>query len=124
LKYLTPINLSEEREHFIEKKGEYDPQFSYNFPDKEDINSRIQELHDMQKKYFDEKIYENSIGKLLSDKIEENILIANLLLAYSKQDFSTIAKYNTLLFGEFDPEILEQAETILQSYQEPKPDIR
>jgi len=37
IKYLTPTNLSQEREYFVEMKGEYDPQFTYNFPDEKEI---------------------------------------------------------------------------------------
>lgn len=124
LKYLTPTNIATERERFVEMKGNYDPQFSYNFPKEEEIRLRIQELEDMKKAYFDGKTYTNKIAKLLLDKIEENILIAKLLLAYSKQDFINIGIYNTLLYWSFDPKILQQAEEILQSYQEPKAELR
>lgn len=98
LKYLTPTNLGEERERFIELKGNYDPQFTYNFPKDKEIHIRIQELEEMKKEYFDERLYTSKIAKLLLDKIEENILTANLLLAYSKQDFVNIEKYNILLY--------------------------
>ena len=50
--------------------------------------------------------------------------MGKLLLAYVKQDFPNIAKYNTLLFGQFDPKILQNAEKILQGYQDPKPELR
>ena len=124
LKYLTPTNLVAEREKFLQQEGNYDPQFSYNFPKEEEIHSRIQELENMQNKYFGNKTYKNPISKLLSDKLEENITTAQLLLAYSKQDFVNIEKYNILLYWSFDPEILQQAEEILQSYQEPKSALR
>ena len=124
LKYLTPSNLNEERGHFVAMKGDYDPQFSYNFPATEEINAWVEELNDMKTVYFDEQIYENKISKLLLDKIEENIVIAGLLLAYSEQDFENIETYNTLLYGPFDSELLKQAEEILQSYKEPKAELR
>jgi hypothetical protein len=98
LKYLTPTNIATERERFVEMEGNYDPQFSYNFPNEEEIHSWIQELEEMKKEYFDGKTYTNKIAKLLLDKIEENILIAKLVIAYSKQDFANIEKYNTLLY--------------------------
>ena len=53
LKYLTPTNLNEERDHFVEMKGEYDPQFTYNFPEEKEITSRIEELQGLQNKYFE-----------------------------------------------------------------------
>lgn len=124
LKYLTPTNVVTERERFVKMKGNYDPQFSYNFPKEEEIHSWIQTLGDMKKTYFDGKTYTNKIATLLLDKIEENILIANAILAYSEQDFENITKYNTLLYWAFDQNILQQAEKILQSYQEPKSEIR
>ena len=102
----------------------HDPQFSYNFPATEEINAWVEELNDMKTVYFDEQIYENKISKLLLDKIEENIVIAGLLLAYSEQDFENIETYNTLLYGPFDSELLKQAEEILQSYKEPKAELR
>jgi hypothetical protein len=124
LKYLTPTNVLTERERFVERKGNYDPQFNYNFPKEEEITWWIQGLEHMKIEYFNTKTYENPISKLLLDKIEENILIAKLVLAYSEQDFSNIEKYNEQLFGSFDQKILQQAEEILQSYQEPKAELR
>lgn len=124
LKYLTPTNIAIERERFVELQGNYDPQFSYNFPKEEDIHTWIQELEEMKKTYFDEKIYTHNIAKLLLDKIEGNLLSAHLLLAYSQQDFVNIQKYNTLLYWAFDPNILQQAEKMVQSYQEAKPETR
>ncbi|MEI8092316.1 MAG: hypothetical protein WCG98_09410 [bacterium] len=124
LKYLTPSNLVQERTHFIEAQGEYNPQFTYNFPEEKDIISRIQALHDLQISYFENKTYSNPISKLLSDKIEEHILTAELLLAYCRQDFARIAIYNTALFGEFDPVILQQAEQMVHTYHEPQADLR
>ena len=124
LKYLTPNNIASERERFVEMKGNYDPQFSYNFPKEEDIYAWVQELKGIKKDYFETKKYKNPISILLSDKINELLDIAHLLLAYSKQDFPTIEKYNTLLYWTFDETILQQAENLLQSYQEPKAEIR
>ncbi|MCX6823217.1 MAG: DUF1704 domain-containing protein [candidate division SR1 bacterium] len=124
LKYLTPTNIATEREHFVAMKGNYDPRFSYHFPPAEEINAWVEALHDMKTVYFDGQIYENIISKLLLDKIEENIVIAKLLLAYSEQDFVNIEKYNTILYGTFNPELLKQAEDILQSYKEPNPELR
>lgn len=98
LKYLIPTNVLTERERFVEMKGNYDPQFSYNFPKEEEIHSWIQALEDMKKTYFDGKIYTNKIARLLLDKVEENILIARLLLAYNQQDFVSIGRYNILLY--------------------------
>ena len=124
LKYLTPTNIKEERAHFVAMKGDYDPQFSYDFPAREEIEARIEELNDMKNVYFDGQIFANKMSKLLLDKIEENIVIAELLLAYSEQDFDNIEKYNTLLYGTFDPELSQEAEKILASYKEPKADLR
>lgn len=124
LKYLTPTNIDEERERFVQMKGQYDPQFVYNFPSEKEIVSRIQELHDLQQRYFDGKTYENTIAIVLANKIKENILTAHLLLAYSKQDVVNIEKYNALLYWPFDETMLKQAKKIVQDYQEPKAETR
>lgn len=55
-------------------------------------------LDELKQKYFADQKYAHFIAKLLEEKIEENILKVQLLLAYSKQDFPNIKKYNTLLF--------------------------
>lgn len=123
-KYLMPTNLVTEREKFLAMKGTYDPQFMYAFPAEQEMQGRLQELQDMKHKYFELEIYTHPIAQLLKEKIEENIIKAQLLLAYSKQDFANIKKYNTLLFWDFDPELMKKSEAIIQSYHEPKPETR
>jgi len=123
-KILTPTNLLEECAIFIQKNGQYNPQFTYNFPKEEELLAIIQALHDMNNKFFEGKTYTLTIHHLFKEQIDENIYKAQLLVAYIHQDFPTIEKYNTLLFWTFSDEIIAKSEHIQQTYKEPDPTIR
>ena len=123
-KSLTPTNLLAERDIFIQKNGQYNPQFTYNFPIEEELKTIIKQLHSIQEQYFKTKIYVLPIANILNEKIKEHIYKAQLLIAYIQQDFIDIDRYNTLLFWTFSQDILDQSEYILRTYQDPDPTIR
>ncbi|MEI6774340.1 MAG: hypothetical protein WCL18_06205 [bacterium] len=97
-KFLTPTNLLEERDTFIKHHGQYNPQFIYNFPKKEDMMTILNQLDTLKHQYFDTTAYSLPIAYLLKEKIEENNHKTHLLLAYIHQDFAAIHTYTTLLF--------------------------
>lgn len=124
-KFITPTNLAQERERFLQNNGKYNPQFTYNLPEEAKILAILEELHTMKQKYFDTTPYTLGIAHLLREKLEETIQKTQLLLAYSRQDFAAIDHYNTLLFWPFSEDLLAKSETILQTYEDPAdPKIR
>lgn len=123
-KFLTPTNLLEERELFIQKNGEYNPQFTYDFPKEKDLLSIVEWLHEIKNIYFQDTTYTLPIAHLLEEKIDENINKAQLLLAYVRQDFPNIENYNTLLFWTFSQDLLAKSQQILATYQDPDPKLR
>jgi hypothetical protein len=124
MKYLFPTNVSEERARFIEHDGFYDPQFTYNLPEKKLLKDIREQLLSLQKEYFSHYTYTLGIAHLLEEKIQENIWKAEMLLAYHDQDFDRIDHFMKVLFGEFDTKILAYARQLLSSYQAPSPTLR
>jgi hypothetical protein len=49
---LKPINFLEQMDKFIEMKGDYNPIFTYDFPDEEKINSFDREILSLKETYF------------------------------------------------------------------------
>lgn len=97
-KFITPTNLVQECERFIQNKGKYNPQFTYDFPQEAKILAILEELCTMKQKYFGAMTYTLNIAYLLQEKLKETIQKTQLLLAYIRQDFAAIDHYNTLLF--------------------------
>jgi hypothetical protein len=112
-KFLTPVNLQEEGKIFVQKDGNYDPQFAYKFPEEEDIFGVIKKLEALEKRYFDSNTYTHPMAKLLEDKLKEDINKAYLLIAYIRQDRDQANHYNKILFGDFDKTLLKKAEDII-----------
>ncbi len=123
-KFLTPVNLQEEGKIFVQKDGNYDPQFAYKFPEEEDIFGVIKKLEALEKRYFDSNTYTHPMAKLLEDKLKEDINKAYLLIAYIRQDRDQANHYNKILFGDFDKTLLKKAEDIIWNYQKPDLKIR
>lgn len=102
-KILKPTNYFEEFDNFITWRKNYNPRFTYNFPEDKSIiinedniniiKDWLTNLKSPIKILFDEKILE------LKYKLE-------LINAYKAQDFESIEKYNLLLYWDFDDELV------------------
>ncbi len=103
---LRPINYFSELDKFITFHGKYNPTFKYRWPQEEKLMQTKDEIVKLQ-----EQLSKLTSGfkQLFIDKLEELETRRNLILAYSRQDFDTIAVYNRKLFGEFDNELLKIA---------------
>lgn len=97
-KILTPNNIETELALFLEKNGEYDPLFSYNFPKQEDLDRINKELETIQETYFKTNKFTLPIAHIIEEKVIEIQNKIKIINAYRNQDFAAIEKYNTLLF--------------------------
>ena len=118
-KHLTPLNVAEQREIFVAKDGHYDPQFVYHFPSQEQLQTIISQLQALHEEYFSAGAYTEGMAKLLEEKIYENILKAELLIAYGKQDRDRIDHLGQLLWGDWNEEILDTSRRLQESYRDP-----
>ncbi|NCO97726.1 hypothetical protein GW864_00890 [bacterium] len=117
--HLQPTNAAEQMEIFLAKNGDYAPQFTYKLPSKSLLTKLLSQLIEIKKSHIEQQSYSLPCAKLFADKLQERILETELMLAYVDQDFPSIKRLNVLLYGEFDKDLLTQAEHILASYQEP-----
>ncbi|MEI6671830.1 MAG: hypothetical protein WCL02_00220 [bacterium] len=101
---MRPVNYFSELDKFITLHGKYNPIFKYKRPEEKKLIQTKEEIHKLQEQL---KKLKSPFTQLFLTKLEELELRRNLILAYTKQDFDTIAIYNRKLFGEFDDELLK-----------------
>lgn len=122
--HLQPTNATEQMEIFLAKNGDYAPQFTYKLPSTSLLNKLLDQLVELKKSHIDRQTYTLPCAKLFADKIQERILEAELMLAYVDQDFPNIKCLNALIYGAFDKYLLNEAEHILSTYEEPPVETR
>lgn len=111
---LKPSNFLEQMNKFIEMKGNYNPIFTYDFPDEEKINSFDREILSLKETYFKKWLeLKSEFAKIFQAKLEEIQDRLELIKAYKLQNFDNILKYNTKLFWKFDEKLLIESETKL-----------
>ncbi len=103
---LKPTNYLDEFDKFVSNNGDYNPQFTYNFPKYKELNNLQDQLKELDTKYRVKEYFDSTFAQVFFNKIEELQLKINLIKAYKKQDFWLIHKYNIELFGDFDPWLL------------------
>ncbi len=113
---LRPTNYLIEFDKFVEKQGKYDPQFIYNFPLYSTLQELEKEFQILDTKYRQRWYFHSPIAQLFFEKIDEWYQKIQLIKAYKQQNSDNIRKYNTLLFGEFDDELINNAETALKNH--------
>jgi hypothetical protein len=110
---LRPINYFNELDNFITRKGNYNPVFQYKRPSQEKLWETKDELKKVQEKV--NKI-ESPMKHLFLEKADELTNKLELIQSYTKQDFKNIEKYNEVLFGTFDEQLLKKAkEKVLEN---------
>lgn len=115
-KYLKPTNYLDQFDKFVSHKGRYNPIFTYDFPKNEQFLRRETGLQKLRDEHKWGTLLHSPFAKLLYEKIEELKIKLNLLKAYKKQDFAAIEKYNLAIFGEFDPDLLDESVQKIDTY--------
>lgn len=106
-KILKPVNFLEELDQFVTRNGNYNPYFEYKWPTDKRIETTSTIANRLLKQYFGSSGLQSPFAQLFKKKIEEVIIKNDLILAYKQQNFTEIQKWNSLLFGEFDDELIQ-----------------
>ena len=101
LKYLNPINTEEQKQIFIEKKGQYVPTFEY----KEFPHDLDQLEHDLKRI----EVPDIPVAELYMRKQEEIHNKIRFLRAFKDKNTSDMTLYSKKVFGSIDDENFEIA---------------
>ncbi len=112
LKAVTPINLREEKQKFIESAWEYIPKFEYN-----DLKIDLDSLEERLNKIEISDIPLASIYKRKKDEIYNKI---KFLKAFKNNDYKWITEYSTKIYWWIDSENLKYVNDILENKEEIK----
>lgn len=96
LKYVTPSNIEEEKQKFIEKKGEYVPKFRYN-----QIPFSLEESLIALKAIEIPDIPLSRLLKRKKQEIQDKLLF---LQAFQEQNHSSMQELSTKIFGDIETE--------------------
>lgn len=100
---LNPVNCAEEKEKFIAKNYNYNPQFVYSIPSDFLLN--------MKNELAGVEIEEHEFSRFYKNKIDEVIAKINLIES-NDNDFT---KFSKQLYGELSVKYLNKAEEIIHS---------
>ena len=116
---VKPINYMEELDNFITWYWNYNPKFQYKYPSDKKLEDIENILLNLKEKYFDIKTeYKSWLIKLFDEKYKELEYKLKLIKAYKKQDFKLIWKYNKLLYGNIEKELLIESKTKMNPFAE------
>ncbi len=107
LKHIAPINKEEEREKFVNHKGDYVPKFKYE-PMPLDLNS-------LEKNVLDIEIPEIDLNNIYKRKKEEILNKIQFLKAFKKQDTSWMMNYSKKIYWSIIEDNLEYSEDVLKN---------
>lgn len=96
LKYITPLNIEEQKQIFIEKKGEYIPEFKY-----QDIPFDIEEMLHQARQI---EISDIPFAEIFQKKQDEVIDKLRFFKAFKEQDTSDMFLYSKKIFGDVTDE--------------------
>ena len=112
LKHITPINVLEEKQKFIESDWEYIPQFKYT-PLTLDLDTFEKEVKSIE-------IPDIPLSWIYIRKKEETLNKIKFLRAFSESDAKAQTKYSKKIFGKPNEVNLEYCEEVLDS----KPELK
>ncbi len=114
LKYITPTNLREQKQIFIEKKWEYVPQFTY-----EEIPF---DISDLMKRLEQIEIPDIPYAELFIRKKKEIEHKLKFFLAFQNQDTTEITKQSEHIFGSIDAENFQTAKQYIAEREQIVPE--
>lgn len=121
---LQPTNLLEQLDIFIDRGGQYNPQFTYNWPSNNRLDTIYDSLTVLQEKRFGEKkIFQSEFAHIFKEKLDELFVKHGLILAYKKQDYHDIYTRGVELFGDLDSDLLTSAKQIIFSHKNNEQDL-
>ena len=116
---VKPKNYMEELDNFITWNWNYNPKFEYKYPTDRKLQQIEDDLKQIKEKFFNIKSeYKSDLFQLFKEKFIELEYKLELIKAYKKQDFRKIWKYNKLLFGKINYELVEQAKIKVNTFNQ------
>lgn len=103
---LKPRNYFNELDNFIFHKGRYNPNFVYNWPNTNKIETIKTEMENINKDLENIDI-KSWFKNLFLGKLKELEIKMNLIIAYKEQNYKNIQQYNQMLFGEIDDNLVK-----------------
>jgi hypothetical protein len=113
---LQPSNYLDEFDTFVSLHGDYNPQFTYNFPTYKDLHHLSDQIKELDIKYRQKEYFDSSFANLFFEKLDEMQTKINLIRAYKKQNFWLIDRYNRVLFGEIDEDLLQRSKDKIKEW--------
>ena len=111
---LKPTNYLDQLDLFIEKNGEYNPQFEYKWHSDTLLHEITAKLDQREKKYFwSSPKFQSPFAQLFKDKIGELRRKHALIVAYKHQDFDAILKANIDMYWAINQDYLTSAKEII-----------
>lgn len=107
--FFKPTNYYQELDTFILLNGNYNPTFQYDFPNSEYFQIQESEIKRLQKICLDFTGAEISLISIFQEKIDEIETRILLLKSYENSNIPGIRSANKKLFGEENPELLQQS---------------
>jgi hypothetical protein len=84
---LRPINYLDEFDKFVSYHGDYNPQFTYDFPTYKELHSLTDQIKELDVKYRQKEYFDSSFSNIFFEKLDEMEIKINLIKAYKKQNF-------------------------------------
>jgi len=120
-KIIKPLNYMEELDNFITWGWNYNPKFEYKYPSDKVLEELEDDIKSLNEKYFDVKSeHKSELLDIFKEKILEMEYKLEMIKAYKKQNFSSIWKYNRLLYGDIDQNLIDKSKMKVSPFTERK----
>ncbi len=101
LKYVTPLNLDEQKQIFVEKQGDYTPKFTY--------REVPLDLAALKKELKSIEIPDIPLAQIYQKKAKEIENKINFLIAFKEQNHGDMTLYSQKVFGDIVQENFERS---------------
>ncbi len=118
-KFLKPTNYLDEFDKYITKRGKYNPQFIYDFPDSKQIIGRETALKRLWDEHHEWTLLHSPFATLFYAKIQEVENKVWLIKSFKAQDFDKTQYYNEKLYWKINKELLALSQKKIQEWEQP-----
>ena len=108
-KRLYPTNYLDQLDKFITRKWNYNPLFSYTFPNRSELSSIQTEIKQLKDEHSWNKQLQSNFAKLHYEKLRELEDKFLFLQALSKQDYASLLQANIDLYWDMDKDLVKES---------------
>lgn len=116
-KRLYPTNYLDQLDKFITRKGNYNPTFSYTFPNKSELSAIQTAIKQLRDEYSWNNKLQSNFAQLHYEKISEFENKRALLQALTKQDYSSLLQANIHLYGDINKDLVKKSKVKMYDKQ-------